>query len=389
MRTSASGQVSAAPGEQIDALLAAPTFSLDPAEHHARLLELLRSELAYAAEGHPALRRYLEAWPIDYRVAQRIADLPYLPVGAFKADPPLSLVARERIIRTLASSATTGQTPSRVALDAETSKRMVRGVTAIVRDFIGPKRRPYLVLDAPETLAGREELGARGAAIQGLRSFATEIVCCLRAAGGELSLDEGKLLDFVARWGTEEVLVYGFTYVVWQHFVRPLKARGIRLDMPRARLLHSGGWKRLEDQAVSRETFSAEVASVLGCAATRILDFYGMVENVGVIYPDCEQGFKHVPAFADVIVRDPLTLRPVEAGRQGLVQVCSVLPTSFPGYLVLTDDIAEVIDYDGCGCGRRGICFRFVKRVPKAEVRGCGNIETVRQRPRASVVAHV
>jgi hypothetical protein len=40
-----------------------------------------------------------------------------------------------------------------------------------------------------------------------------------------------------------------------------------------------------------------------------------------------------------------------------------------------------VIRYDGCACGRRGICFRFVKRVPKAELRGCGNIETTRQRP--------
>jgi hypothetical protein len=65
------------------------------------------------------------------------------------------------------------------------------------------------------------------------------------------------------------------------------------------------------------------------------------------------------------------------------VQVCSALPTSFPGHLVLTNDIGEVIRYDGCPCGRRGISFRFVKRVPKVEVRGCGNIETVRERPAA------
>jgi hypothetical protein len=106
-----------------------------------------------------------------------------------------------------------------------------------------------------------------------------------------------------------------------------------------------------------------------------------MVENVGVIYPDCDQGHKHVPSFAYVIVRDPLTLRPVGVGEQGVVQVCSALPTSFPGFLVLTDDIAEVIRHDGCPCGRRGLTFRFVKRVPKTEIRGCGNIETTRQRP--------
>jgi len=367
--------------EQIDALLAAPTFSLAPSEHHARLLAVLQRELSYAAERDARLRNYLQAWPVDYRAAESIADLPYLPVGAFKASPPLALVDPENIIRTLASSATTGQTPSRVPLDAPTSRRMVKGVVAIASDFIGSTRRPYLVIDTPGTLAAGAELGARAAAIQGLRPFATEMACCLNGDAGEPRVDEARLLDFAAKWGQAEVLAYGFTYVIWEHLVRPLREHGIRLGMPNIRVLHSGGWKRLQDQAVTREAFAAGVAEVFGCATERVLDFYGMVENVGVIYPDCECGYKHVPAFAAVIVRDPLTLRPVKQGEQGLVQVCSVLPTSFPGFLVLTDDIAEVIRYDGCACGRRGISFRFVKRVPQVEIRGCGNLETSRQRP--------
>jgi hypothetical protein len=366
---------------QIDALLAAPTFSLEPAEHEARLLPLLQKELSYAAERNERLHRYLGAWPSDYRAAKRVADLPYLPVGAFKASPPLTLSETQKIVRTLASSATTGQTPSRVALDAPTSRRMVKGVVAIASDFIGSMRRPYLVIDTAETLAGGGQLGARAAAIQGLRPFATAMMCCLNDDGtGEPRIDESRLSSFAAKWGAAEVLAYGFTYVIWQHFVRPLRDRGIRLQMPNIRVLHSGGWKWLQDQAVTREAFAAGVAEVFGCANDRVLDFYGMVENVGVIYPDCKYGHKHVPAFAAVIVRDPLTLRPVDEGQQGLVQVCSVLPTSFPGFLVLTDDIAQVIRYDGCDCGRRGLSFRFVKRVPQAEIRGCGNIETMRQR---------
>jgi len=272
-----------------------------------------------------------------------------------------------------------------VALDAPTSRRMIKGVVAIASDFIGPRRRPYLVIDTAATLAAGGELGARAAAIQGLRPFATEMACCLSGDGArEPRIDESLLAAFAAKCGAVEVLAYGFTYVIWQHFVRPLRERGIRLQLPNIRVLHSGGWKRLQEQAVSRAAFAAGVAEVFGCSADRVLDFYGMVENVGVIYPDCAYGHKHVPAFAAVIVRDPLTLRPVAAGQQGLVQVCSALPTSFPGFLVLTDDIAEVIHYDGCACGRRGISFRFVKRVPQAEVRGCGNIETLRQRPVAA-----
>jgi hypothetical protein len=143
-------------------------------------------------------------------------------------------------------------------------------------------------------------------------------------------------------------------------------------------VLHSGGWKRLQQQAVTPDVFSRGVASAFGCSPDRIVDYYGMVENVGVIYPDCDHGNKHVPAFAEIIVRDALTLAPVKAGQQGLIQVCSVLPTSFPGFLLLTEDMAEVIDYDECPCGRRGTSFRFTGRVPKAEVRGCGNLENTR-----------
>lgn len=368
-------------GRQLEHLLSGPVFARDPAERQAQLLAVLKAEMEYAIERHPPFQRYVSAWPIDYRGAQRIADLPYLPVGVFKADPPLALVAAEKVVRTLASSATTGQSPSRVVLDAETARRMAKGVTAIIRDFIGPARRPYLVIDTPESLAGGAQLGARAAAIQGLRNFASDIVCCLKSdAADELVLDEPKLFGFVRQVGEGDALAYGFTYVVWRHLVQPLRAKGVGLHLPNVRLLHSGGWKRLAEQAVSRAAYAAGVAGLFGCRAENVVDFYGMVENVGVVYPDCAHGNKHAPAFAEVIIRDPLTLQPVQVGEQGLVQVCSALPTSFPGFAVLTDDIAEVIHYDGCPCGRRGIGFRFVKRVPKAEVRGCGNIDNLRAR---------
>ena len=150
--------------------------------------------------------------------------------------------------------------------------------------------------------------------------------------------------------------------------------------MPNVHVLHSGGWKRLEQQAVTKDVFIRGVAAVLGCSANRIIDYYGLVENVGVIYPDCQHGNKHVPAFAEVIVRNPLTLAPVAAGERGLLQVCSALPTSFPGFLLLTEDLAEIIGHDGCPCGRRGTHFRFAGRVPKAEVRGCGNVDSTHNR---------
>jgi hypothetical protein len=399
--------------QSIGTLLDTPPYTMDPVKRRSTLLALFKQELQYACQRNPQFRNYVQQWPVCLDTADRIADLPYLPVSVFKANPPLALVPPDKITRTLTSSSTSGQLPSRIALDASTSRRMTKGVVAIIRNFIGPARRPYLIIDTEENLGRQAELGARGAAIQALGSFATEIVPCLRVSRqgpvqgldtqrgdpqrddaqsggprGDPGLDLEKLLAFAEKWKDADVLVYGFTYVIWNQLVQPLQRQDITLRMPNVHLLHSGGWKRLLEQAVTKDVFIRDAAKIFGCSLDRVIDYYGMVENVGVVYPDCEWGYKHVPAFADVIIRDPLTLAPADVGLPGLVQVCSVLPTSFPGFLLLTDDMGEMIGCDRCLCGRRGPYFRFLRRVPRVEVRGCGNLETTRQRLGLEVALH-
>jgi hypothetical protein len=360
---------------RIEKLLALPPYKIPPEERGTVILSLLKDELDDACQRNERVRNYIEHWPIPFREAECIADLPYLPVGVFKANPPLSLVEAGEIKRTLTSSTTTGQTPSRIVLDSATARRMTRGVIAIAQDFIGPTRRPYLIVDVQQSVGRGEELGARGAAIQGLESFAREVAYCLTLGEqGTLRLDKTRLEQFAEDHRGKSVLVYGFTYILWNYLVTPLREEGLCLNMPNVHVLHSGGWKRLQEQAVGKEAFNEGVAAVLGCSPDRVIDFYGLVENVGVIYPDCSAGNKHVPVFGEVIVRNPLTLRQVGPKEDGILQVCSVLPTSFPGYLLLTEDMAHVVSYDGCPCGRQGISFRFLHRVPKSEVRGCGNV---------------
>jgi len=362
--------------DKVESLLSIPPYGRPPEERQADLLAILKEELDYACQRHSGYRNYVQHWPLDYKSANHVADLPFLPVGILKANPPLSLVDFDDIKRTLTSSATTSQLPSRVVLDSPTARRMTKGIVTIVRDFIGPTRRPYLVVDTPNFTGSANELGARGAAIQGLQPFANEITYCLSLSDkGDLKLDRDRLKEFAKDQQNSEVLVYGFTFILWNHLVKLLMAEDICLNLPKARILHSGGWKRLQDQSVDKTVFNQQLARVFGCSPDRIIDFYGMVESVGVIYPDCSEGNKHGPVFGDVIVRNPLTLEPVAAGEYGIVQVCSVLPTSFPGHLLLTEDRAQVIAYDGCPCGRRGISFHFSGRIPKAELRGCGNLQ--------------
>src|SRR5690348_2351662 len=98
----------------IDRLLSESPYGMDSERRQECLLSLLKSEIAYACEKNAAYANYIENWPADFHLAGRIADLPYLPVGVFKSNPPLSLVSSEEVKRTLTSSATTGQVPSRI-----------------------------------------------------------------------------------------------------------------------------------------------------------------------------------------------------------------------------------------------------------------------------------
>src|SRR5437660_1088640 len=104
----------------IENQLTTPLYGLDPKARHGSLLALLKKELAYACERNLAFRNYVEHWPVHFHTADTLADLPYVPVGAFKANPPLALIDAGEVRRTLTSSATSGQVPSRVVLDAET-----------------------------------------------------------------------------------------------------------------------------------------------------------------------------------------------------------------------------------------------------------------------------
>ncbi|WP_435627779.1 hypothetical protein [Candidatus Ferrigenium straubiae] len=362
--------------EKIDAILTGPPYGPGSAEAAARVFTLLREQVIHAASQSEVYANYVRHWPIKVEHAQSIEELPYIPVSVFKRNPPLALVPSDKIQRTLLSSATTGQEPSRIAIDAPTAKRMTKGVVAILRDFIGSARRPYLVVDSAETNANAASLGARGAAIRALSPFATETVYCLK--GGNLDIDDEALGEFIEQHGDKPVIVYGFTSILWTKLITPLAAKGKTLGMQQAVILHSGGWKKLIAESVTKEVFNITASQVFGCQKEKVIDYYGMVENLGIIYPDCIAGNKHAPAFGAVVIRDPLTLKPVITGGTGIVQVCSALPTSFPGHLLLTEDLATLIAEDGCPCGRPGSAFRFVGRISKAEVRGCGNIDRQR-----------
>lgn len=358
---------------RVTELIRGPQYRLGQAEKDAHLTPILRLLCAEMAAHCEPYRLFLERVGTPPETWQRVADIPPLPVTMFKRFA-LSAVPPELIVRELRSSATTGQQPSRVFVDKTTAFRQTRALASILKDHIGSKRRPFLVLDSPEAVAAGESLTARGAAVRGIGSFATETVFAMeKLASGDLLPDFESIEKFFAEHGAGPVLLFGFTFIVWTRFVLEAERRGFRVEAPGALVLHSGGWKKLEADAVDKQDFRRRAAAVLGCDPRGILDFYGMVEQVGTVFVDCEEGNKHSPAFADVVIRRPGSLEPVAVGESGIIEVVSTLPTSYPGQALITEDQGSLQGIDDCACGRLGATYRFTKRIERAEVRGCGD----------------
>lgn len=293
-------------------------------------------------------------------------DYPAIPVRLFKSLDLLS-VDRSNIVKTMMSSGTSGQ-QSKIYLDRETSKNQVKVLSKIVQNFIGPKRLPMLVIDSEEVVKSRYHFSARTAGVLGFSMYGRDITFALT---GNLSLNWDAIDAFLEKYSNHEVLVFGFTHLVWSRFINELDKNKRIIDLKNAFLIHGGGWKKIEDQAVSKQFFRSKVEELTGIS--NIHNYYGMVEQTGSIFMECNFGHLHSSVWSDVIIRDPITLEIAPDGEPGLVQLLSVIPRSYPGHSILSEDIGRVLGRDGCPCGRRGTFFAIDGRLKKAELRGCSD----------------
>ena len=345
-------------------LLARPPYGPRDDE---QLLRELNHLTRHHQTGSP---EYGRIWP-DAADVERLEDVPFLHVGLFKRITLRTRSSDSRRERAVLSSATTSGQSSRIFLDDQSAHLQGESSTAILKDFIGEAKRPLLVLDSSRSLAQRREMSARLAAAMSLQSLATEIFFLLHSVDEPDNVRWDVVADVLSRH--DEILVYGFTYILWQTFGAGRVPDDIKslLRGKRMHFIHSGGWKKLEAISVDRTTFDATLLSDLD-ASSRVVDFYGLVEQIGVVYPLCEYGFRHVPVWAAVMARDTATFDTL-IGEVGQLQFMNPLAWSAPYHSVLTEDIGRIVPGQ-CDCGRSGPRFELVGRLPKAELRGCANV---------------
>lgn len=333
--------------------------------------KLLTKELLELTEYHKThceeYARFLEAVGYDPRNVQSAEDIPFFPVRMFKEYELLSM-GREDIFKTMTSSGTTGQNISQIFVDKETAMIQQKVMIKILGDYFGKKRLPVLVIDTPAVVKDNRMFSARGAAIIGLRVISKEMVYVLDE---DMSLNIGRLQNFLKKYQKQRFIIFGFTFLVWKHFYQELRKQKKQLDLSNAFLMTGGGWKKLEAESVSREEFKERLRKL--CGIHDFLDHYGMVEQTGCIYAECAYGHLHASIYSDILIRDYKDFSLCGIGQKGIIEVVSVLPRSYPGHALLTEDEGVILGEDDCPCGRKGKYVTVLGRMKNAELRGCSD----------------
>jgi len=312
-------------------------------------------------------KNMLDAIGYNYKEQQNYSEIPFLPVRLFKMFDLYS-VPKENIIKTMTSSGTSGQAVSKIFLDKKTSLNQSKTLTKIISTLLGTKRTPMLIIDSPSVLKNRNMFSARGAGILGFSIFGTKRMFALDE-NMELNVDD--VMAFIEQYQKNRILIFGFTFMVYQHFIKEIKKRNIKIDLSNAVLIHGGGWKKLIKESITTTEFKKTLNEL--CGSNSVHDYYGMVEQTGSIYIECEYGNLHTSIFSDIIIRRAHDFSIADCGEQGIIQTLSILPMSYPGHSLLTEDEGILLGEDDCRCGRLGKYFKIVGRIKNAEIRGCSD----------------
>lgn len=348
-------------------VLGIPAYSMNKKEKSEWLTGRLKELSIKHRDSCEEYSRILKILNAKIEEAESYYALPFLPVRLFK-ELELKSIENEHIFKTMTSSGTTGQVVSKIYLDRLTASNQQKVLAKIVSEFTGKNRMPMLIIDSPSVIKNRAMFSARGAGILGFSIFGSDKQYALN---DNMEPDFDNVQLFLEKHKGEKILVFGFTFMIWQHFYKELIKKPKCIDLSNGIMIHGGGWKKLANEAVSPEEFRESLDKV--CGLNDIHDYYGMVEQTGCIYMQCEHGHLHASNFSDVIIRDAKDFSVCDNKKKGIIQVVSAIPESYPGHSIITEDEGVILGEDDCPCGRCGKYFKVLGRVKNAEIRGCSD----------------
>jgi phenylacetate-coenzyme A ligase PaaK-like adenylate-forming protein len=290
--------------------------------------------------------------------------LPTLPVRIFKDFEMKN--SKSNIIKVMSSSGTSGKV-SKIFLDKDNTQKQTLVLKKIFHDNFGEKRFPMLIV---ERKPSKDKIfNASYAAILGFSIFGKNHTYMLNEDG---SINYSGINLFLKNNLNQKKFIFGFTSKIYEILLKNFDYSKILYHFKDSFILHGGGWKKLEKLKISNYKFKSLIKKKLNI--NEVYNYYGLVEQTGSIFFECKVGNHfHCSNFSEILIRDK-HLQTVKKNQKGIVQLFSILPTSYPGHNILTEDIGIIKGEDDCSCGKKGKYFKILGRVKSAELRGCSDV---------------
>lgn len=177
-----------------------------------------------------------------------------------------------------------------------------------------------------------------------------------------------KLVSFSS--GRNPIRIVGFpSYTCF--LLRKLKEERISCRLPAGSMVMlGGGWKQFAGDEITKEELYSLIWETLGVGEDHVHEFFGAAEHP-VLYCSCRNHHFHIPAYANVLIRDVKTLKVLPKGRAGLVNLMTPIGSDLPLMSVMTDDIGVLYEGKDCGCGIEGAYLKLLGRTGVKDVKTC------------------
>ena len=217
-----------------------------------------------------------------------INNIPYIPVELFKKYD-LHSTNIENIFKILRSSGTTSNTPSKIFLDRENANSQTLSLSKIFTEFTGLNRPAMIIADCKDTIKSKKSFSARAAGIVGFSYLCRKPIFALDS---EMNVILENIENVVSNENNKNILLFGFTFIIWLHMLKNKLPNEIKSALSKKGVLvHGGGWKKLQSHNITKDQFKLKVKEFLGIE--KIINYYGMIEQTGSIFMECENGWLH------------------------------------------------------------------------------------------------
>jgi phenylacetate-coenzyme A ligase PaaK-like adenylate-forming protein len=352
----------------LDNLLKIDPFSIGKKEKNRIFTDQIKSLTYHHYKFCKKYKKIIKNLKFRIKNINKLENFPMLPVRLFKNFDFKSVSERE-VVKKIVSSGTSGKKLSKIYLDKKNAHNQVKVLGKIMSTILGNKRLPMLIIDQNPELFNKSIFNARAAAIYGFSIFGKKH-CFLLSK--ENNIDYISLNNFLEKYSKDKFLIFGFTSLVYENLIKKISTRKLKSNFENGVLLHGGGWKKLEKLNINNEQFKKKLFNKI--KIKNIYNYYGLVEQAGSIFIECKKcGHLVTSIFSDIFIRDR-EFNIVKNGQKGLIQLLSLLPTSYPGHNILTEDIGEIIDEEKYKCEIKGKHFLVHGRAKEAEIRGCSDV---------------